>query len=286
MGSVRQPDRTADTGLHVASLLDIAGTKAAVVQKRAEAKDYLDIAALLRNGVDLPTILAAGSTVYGRAFNPVITLKALSYFDDVPDLPAELRDLLTDAVARTDPTEAANAVDRIANAQVSRTGNREATARQLRNSCRSRGAWSGSSLPKRRLADPIHFLAHVMTYGTADDLAAVSGVIGRDDLCEVLDHAPPGVFDPRSWAYWNLICGRRADTAVADAQFRLIKLRHRPGTNSAGHCTSSQTRTPPSRRRRCARPRCRRAAVSRRTRTPRSRPPIRGSSRPPRTAAP
>ena len=104
LGSVRQPDRAADTGLHVASLLDIAGTKAAVVQKRAEAKDYFDIAALLRNGIDLPTILAAGSTVYGRAFNPVITLKALSYFDDVQDLPPELRDLLTDAVARTDPT--------------------------------------------------------------------------------------------------------------------------------------------------------------------------------------
>ena len=63
--------------------------------------------------------------------------------------------------------------------------------------------------PEAALADPIHFLAHVMTYGTADDLAAVSGVIGRDDLCEVLDHAPPGVFDPRSWVYWNLICGRR-----------------------------------------------------------------------------
>ena len=54
--------------------------------------------------------------------------------------------------------------------------------------------------PEAALADPIHFLAHVMTYGTADDLAAVSGVIGRDDLCEVLDNAPPGVFDPRSWA--------------------------------------------------------------------------------------
>jgi hypothetical protein len=64
--------------------------------------------------------------------------------------------------------------------------------------------------PEAALADPIHFLAHVMTYGTADDLAAVSGVIGRDDLCEVLDNAPPGVFDPRSWAYWNLICGRRS----------------------------------------------------------------------------
>jgi hypothetical protein len=23
-----------------------------------------------------------------------------------------------------------------------------------------------------------------------------------------LDHAPAGVFDPRSWSYWNLILGR------------------------------------------------------------------------------
>ena len=88
----------------MASLLDIAGTKAAVVQRRAETKDYLDIAALLRNGVDLPTFLPRAALSMAVSFNPVITLKALSYFDDVPDLPAELRDLLTDAVARTDPT--------------------------------------------------------------------------------------------------------------------------------------------------------------------------------------
>ena len=36
-----------ENGLQVASLLDLAGTKAAVVQVRAEAKDYLDIDALL-----------------------------------------------------------------------------------------------------------------------------------------------------------------------------------------------------------------------------------------------
>ena len=54
------------------------------MQKRAEAKDYLDIDALLQHGIDLPTALAAGRVIYGRSFNPVITLKALSFFDDVP----------------------------------------------------------------------------------------------------------------------------------------------------------------------------------------------------------
>ena len=68
-----------------------------VVQKRAEARDYLDIDALLRHGVDLPTALAAGSVVYGRSFNPLITLKALSFFDDVPMLYGEVRERLSAA---------------------------------------------------------------------------------------------------------------------------------------------------------------------------------------------
>jgi hypothetical protein len=70
-------------GLHIASLLDLAGTKAAVVQERAEAKDYIDIAAMIQSGrIDLPTALASARVIYGEQFNPQITLKALSYFDD------------------------------------------------------------------------------------------------------------------------------------------------------------------------------------------------------------
>jgi len=42
----------------VASLLDLAGTKASVVQVQAEAKDYIDIDALMTDGrVDLPTVM-------------------------------------------------------------------------------------------------------------------------------------------------------------------------------------------------------------------------------------
>jgi nucleotidyltransferase AbiEii toxin of type IV toxin-antitoxin system len=72
-----------DNGLAVASLLDLAGTKASVVQMRAEAKDYIDIDALIREGkIDLPLALSAAQAIYGPTFNPQITLKALSYFDD------------------------------------------------------------------------------------------------------------------------------------------------------------------------------------------------------------
>ena len=93
-------DQASDTHLPVASLLDLAGTKAAVVQKRAEVKDYLDVYAILNEGVDLPTILAAGVVVDG----PLITLKALSYFDDVPILPLEVLTRLARAVEAVDVT--------------------------------------------------------------------------------------------------------------------------------------------------------------------------------------
>ncbi len=62
--------------------------------------------------------------------------------------------------------------------------------------------------PKEALSDPVHFIAHVMTYGTVEDLVALKGIIGEDEFREVLDNAPPGIFDRRSWAYWNLKFGR------------------------------------------------------------------------------
>ena len=64
--------------------------------------------------------------------------------------------------------------------------------------------------PVAALQDPIHFLAHAMNLGTADDLAALDKAgISLTHYNEVLDHAPAGIFDERSWAYWNLRCGHR-----------------------------------------------------------------------------
>jgi hypothetical protein len=58
------------------------------------------------------------------------------------------------------------------------------------------------------LADPYEFLAYLLTYGTSEDVALVRRLIGLDDLREALDNAPPGIFDARSWAYWNLMVDR------------------------------------------------------------------------------
>ena len=99
------PHIAPDNRLQVASLLDLAGMKASVVQMRAEAKDYIDIDALLTDGrIDLPTAIAAGRAIYGTQFNPQSTLKALSYFEDgnLHRLPRSIKNRLVNATRAVD----------------------------------------------------------------------------------------------------------------------------------------------------------------------------------------
>ena len=102
---VRDPEAVVGiTGLRVAAPLDLAATKAKVVQDRAESKDYLDLDRLMEAGVSLPDALGAARAVYGAAFNPLLTLKALCYFDDgdLESLAPEVRARLREAAARVD----------------------------------------------------------------------------------------------------------------------------------------------------------------------------------------
>lgn len=62
--------------------------------------------------------------------------------------------------------------------------------------------------PERAIADPIRFTAYVLTYGMHKDVQTLRRYIGEDGLTDALLHAPPGIFDGRSWAYWNLKIGR------------------------------------------------------------------------------
>ena len=98
---VKNPEATNDGVARVASLLDIAACKMAVVQSRSESKDYLDVAALLKNGVTLADALGAAQAVYGEQFNPLITLKALNYFGDgdLAALPEAVKQSLRAAAA-------------------------------------------------------------------------------------------------------------------------------------------------------------------------------------------
>ena len=101
-------DTCIENGIVVASIEDLAGTKARVIQTRAELMDYIDIDAMLQAGViDLASILAAGCSIYGKRFNPELTLKALCYFKDgnVDKLPQEAKQRLIKAVQPVDLTK-------------------------------------------------------------------------------------------------------------------------------------------------------------------------------------
>jgi hypothetical protein len=88
LGLVAAAELAEGPGFKVASLIDLAGTKAAVVTQRAELKDYLDIHALLtKAGISLAAMLAAAAVIYGPQFNALLALKAMAYHDD-PSLAA------------------------------------------------------------------------------------------------------------------------------------------------------------------------------------------------------
>ena len=96
------PLETHDGIMKVASLLDLAGMKTNVVQKCAEWKDYVDLVALINAGITLPMALSAGQAIYKNQFNPQITLKALSYFDDVRGITPQIKKILQDTVRSVD----------------------------------------------------------------------------------------------------------------------------------------------------------------------------------------
>lgn len=62
--------------------------------------------------------------------------------------------------------------------------------------------------PRKAIADPVRFLAYAMTYGTHEDMTTLRRYFSDEDLLEALINSPPGIFDGRSWAYWNLKVGR------------------------------------------------------------------------------
>lgn len=106
LGQAALADRARGPGIKVASLLDLAGCKVAVVPQRVELKDYIDVHTLLtKANIPLATMLASAKIIYGAQFNPLLALKALAYLDDraLAELSADMRRDLIAAVKATDP---------------------------------------------------------------------------------------------------------------------------------------------------------------------------------------
>jgi len=86
LNRVQDPDVAPDNEIQVASMLDVAATKLATIQQRAQARDYEDLAAIVGAGISLAEALGAAAAAYGKEFNGALSLKALTYFGD-GDLP-------------------------------------------------------------------------------------------------------------------------------------------------------------------------------------------------------
>lgn len=84
-GCISAPEMTDDGIACVASLDDLLAHKLKAIHDRAEGKDYQDIAVMLRDGQSLARGLAAKETLFGASVPSMITLKALTYFDDVSE---------------------------------------------------------------------------------------------------------------------------------------------------------------------------------------------------------
>lgn len=68
--------------LPVASLDDLMATKLKVILQRAERKDYMDVAEMIRHGVSLEKGVGSASAMFGKTFPPKDAIAALSYFKD------------------------------------------------------------------------------------------------------------------------------------------------------------------------------------------------------------
>lgn len=101
LAAAAAPAVAGEVGLPVASLLDVGATKLQTIVDRAEAKDYVDIDAVLGAGLDLRDILGAAQVVFGSRFTPMLALKAMTSFEDgdLPGLPIALRQRLMSAAA-------------------------------------------------------------------------------------------------------------------------------------------------------------------------------------------
>ena len=76
------PSRAGASGILIASLPDLAGTKAKALHDRIELKDYRDIAALLKAGMTLPEIAACAVTVFAGRVDWAATMSAMTYFGE------------------------------------------------------------------------------------------------------------------------------------------------------------------------------------------------------------
>ena len=106
MGRVGHPERTDDDVVWVTAVPDLFATKLKVRLERVAARDYADIAAILRTGASLEDGLGAAVALYGSQFPPMEAVKALAWSEvgDARNVDPATRECLNRAAAGWDCT--------------------------------------------------------------------------------------------------------------------------------------------------------------------------------------
>lgn len=68
--------------------------------------------------------------------------------------------------------------------------------------------------PDASMKDLLRVVAQVMDMGTLEDIQEAAAVLGKRRMAEVLNHARPGWFHPKSWAFWNIALGRTSSGRI------------------------------------------------------------------------
>ncbi len=76
--------------------------------------------------------------------------------------------------------------------------------------------------PSQAIGSPARFVAYAMTYGDDADMRVLRKHLSDDELREAIEKAPAGIFDPRSWAYWNLKLGRYPTPPMPERVIRAV----------------------------------------------------------------
>lgn len=73
--------------------------------------------------------------------------------------------------------------------------------------------------PEEAIKNIPRLAAYILTHGMPEDTFALRKQLSDENLKQVLDAAPAGIYDARSWAYWNLVIGRYDTPPVPTRSF-------------------------------------------------------------------
>jgi len=110
LGLADSPLYADSNNLRIASMRDVLATKLNTIQKRAETKDYIDIAAGLESGWTIEQGCSDAIEVWGNSFEPLVAIKALGYHADLrgEPLPDSTSIQISKAIERIDLSQIAS----------------------------------------------------------------------------------------------------------------------------------------------------------------------------------